>query len=113
MNGVRGVIISGGPSSVYDRSSPTIDPAVLEAGKPVLGICYGEQLIAHLMGGTVTPGDRGEFGLATLVPNGCTSVMLTGTEGPQQVWMSHRDLVSAAPPGFTVVATTSTCPTGS
>ena len=110
LEGVRGVIISGGPSSVYDRTSPTIDPAVLAMGIPVLGICYGEQLIAHLLGGKVTPGDRGEFGLATLVPNGCSSIVLAGTEGPQQVWMSHRDLVSAAPPGFTVTASTSTCP---
>jgi GMP synthase (glutamine-hydrolysing) len=63
------------------------------------------------MGGTVTPGDRGEFGLATLHPNGSPSVVLAGIAGPQQVWMSHRDLVSAAPPGFTVTASTSTCPT--
>jgi GMP synthase (glutamine-hydrolysing) len=77
----------------------------------VFGICYGEQLIAHLMGGAVTPGDRGEFGLATLHPNGLPSAVLAGINGPQQVWMSHRDLVSAAPPGFIVTASTSTCPT--
>src|SRR5262249_53336019 len=95
----------------YDHGSPTMDPAVLALGKAVFGICYGEQLIAHLMGGTVTPGDRGEFGLATLVPNDSPSVILTGTNGNQQVWMSHRDLVSAPPPGFSITATTSTCPT--
>ena len=83
----------------------------MASGIPVFGICYGEQLIAHLLGGTVTPGDRGEFGLATLEPTGEPSVVLGGTEGPQQVWMSHRDLVSVPPAGFTVTASTSTCPT--
>src|ERR1700681_3780154 len=64
--GCKGVIISGGPSSVYDPGSPTIDPALLRAGVPVLGICYGEQLMAHLLGGRVEPGARGEYGFAQL-----------------------------------------------
>src|SRR6516225_7130472 len=64
--GVRGIIISGGPSSVYDPGSPNVDPALFETGRPVLGICYGQQLMAHLLGGTVQKGDRGEYGLATL-----------------------------------------------
>ena len=110
LTGVRGIIISGGPSSVYDHTSPSIDPAILASGTPVFGICYGQQLIAHLLGGTVTPGDRGEFGLATLHPASTPSVILAGTEGPQQVWMSHRDLVAAPPGGFTVTGSTSTCP---
>src|SRR6266851_8678919 len=64
--GRKGVIISGGPSSVYDAGSPTIDPALLISGIPVLGICYGQQLMAHLLGGSVAKGDKGEYGFAQL-----------------------------------------------
>ena len=63
--GARGLIISGGPNSVYDPASPTVDPAIFESGARVLGICYGQQLMAHLLGGTVQLGDKGEYGLAT------------------------------------------------
>src|SRR6202142_3761058 len=62
--GRKGVIISGGPSSVYDPGSPSIDPALLASGTPILGICYGQQLIAHLLGGGVEPGSKGEYGFA-------------------------------------------------
>ena len=62
----KGVIISGGPASVYDPESPTIDPALLTSGIPVLGICYGQQLMAHALGGHVKKGDRGEYGFALL-----------------------------------------------
>jgi GMP synthase (glutamine-hydrolysing) len=107
--GRKGVIISGGPSSVYDPGSPTIDPALLTSGIPVLGICYGQQLIAHLLGGSVTPGDKGEYGFAQadLTTN---NPLFAGVAGRQQVWMSHRDLVATPPPGFTTLAVTSTCP---
>ena len=111
--GRKGVIISGGPASVYDAGSPTIDPALLASGIPVLGICYGEQLIAHLLGGRVVKGDRGEYGFAELdiVEE---DTLLRGVAGdrriPQPVWMSHRDLVAEAPPGFHVLARTATCP---
>ena len=66
LTGRRGIIISGGPSSVYDPGSPTLDPATLRAGTPVLGICYGQQLMAHLLGGRVEKGERGEYGFAQL-----------------------------------------------
>jgi GMP synthase (glutamine-hydrolysing) len=108
LEGRKGVIISGGPSSVYDPGSPTIDPALLAASIPVLGICYGEQLIAHLLGGTVTTGDKGEYGFAQADIK--TGGVFEGISGRQQVWMSHRDLVAAPPPGFDILATTSTCP---
>src|SRR5215472_14390558 len=62
----KGLIISGGPSSVYDSESPTVDPAIFRGGQPVFGICYGQQLMAHLLGGVVTRGEKGEYGLATL-----------------------------------------------
>ena len=107
--GAKGLIISGGPNSVYDPSSPTVDPAIFQSGARVLGICYGQQLMAHLLGGTVQLGAKGEYGLATLDLDGCSSVLFDGISGPQQIWMSHRDLVSAAPPGFSVLASTATC----
>ena len=107
-----GIIISGGPSSVYDDTSPTIEPSVLEAGIPVLGICYGQQLLAWKLGGTVRKGDKGEFGLAVLDLTAHDSELLRGVRDRQQVWMSHRDVVSSAPAGFRVLATTSTCETG-
>jgi GMP synthase (glutamine-hydrolysing) len=105
----RGVIISGGPSSVYDPSSPTIDPAVLEAGRPVLGICYGQQLIAKLLGGEVRKGNKGEFGLAFLDIQATDSRLFHGLTDHQKIWMSHRDLVATPPPGFRILAATSTC----
>jgi GMP synthase (glutamine-hydrolysing) len=111
--GAKGLIVSGGPSSVYDSPSPTVDPAIFHSGARVLGICYGQQLMAHLLGGTVQLGSKGEYGLATLDllanGDGCSSVLFSGISGPQQVWMSHRDLVSAVPPGFSVLGGTPTC----
>jgi GMP synthase (glutamine-hydrolysing) len=108
----RGVIISGGPHSVYDDSSPTLQREVLTAGIPVLGICYGHHLISHLLGGSVRKGDKGEFGLAILDLLGDNdSPLLNGVRDHQQIWMSHRDVVTALPPGFDVFATTSTCDT--
>jgi GMP synthase (glutamine-hydrolysing) len=112
--GARGLIVSGGPNSVYDPASPTVDPAIFQGSARVLGICYGQQLMAHLLGGTVQLGVKGEYGLATLnLPaNGAgpASALFDGISGPQQVWMSHRDLVSAVPPGFSVLGSTATCP---
>ena len=108
--GLRGVIISGGPSSVYDPGSATIDPSLLASGIPVLGICYGQQLMAHLLGGQVQKGDRGEYGLAQLDLAEADDALFRGIAGRQQVWMSHRDLVSAPPAGFGVLAGTVTCP---
>lgn len=108
LRGRKGLIISGGPSSVYEPGSPTVDPAILAGGPAVLGICYGQQLLSRLLGGTVRKGDRGEFGLATLEITG-ESPLFAGVEGPQQIWMSHRDTVVAPPPGFSVPARTDTC----
>ncbi len=106
--GRKGVIISGGPNSVYDPGSPTIDPALLGSGTPVLGICYGQQLMAHLLGGTVQKGEHGEYGFAQL-EIAAADTIFRGIEGRQQVWMSHRDLVVKPPPGFGVTAGTETC----
>jgi len=106
--GRKGVIISGGPSSVYDPGSPTIDPRLLSSGIPVLGICYGQQLMAHILGGRVEKGDRGEYGFAQLDIRGADG-LFRGISGRQQVWMSHRDAVQAPPDGFDVLGSTATC----
>jgi GMP synthase (glutamine-hydrolysing) len=106
----RGLIISGGPASVYDPGSPTVDPAIFCFGKPVLGICYGQQLMAHLLGGAVQKGEKGEYGLATLDLFDASDPMFTGLAGSQQIWMSHRDVVLGVPDGFSIVGRTDACP---
>jgi GMP synthase (glutamine-hydrolysing) len=109
LSAARGLIISGGPSSVYDPASPTVDPAIFAQGQAVLGICYGQQLMAHLLGGEVRKGDKGEYGLATLDLDVMSDPMWAGLAGRQQVWMSHRDVVGALPAGFSVTGRTGTC----
>lgn len=104
----KGLIISGGPSSVYENGSPTIDGALLGAGIPVLGICYGQQLMAYRLDGQVTKGVKGEYGLAHLDIAGA-SPLFRGVANHQQVWMSHRDTVTAPPTGYAVLASTDTC----
>jgi len=105
----KGVIISGGPSSVYDAGSPTADAAIFATGQPVLGICYGQQLMTHLLGGRVKPGERGEYGLAMLDLDETPDPMFEGLGGSQQIWMNHRDVVETPPAGFRVVGRTDTC----
>jgi GMP synthase (glutamine-hydrolysing) len=108
--GRKGLIISGGPSSVYDAGSPTVDPEIFHGHHAVLGICYGQQLMAHLLGGVVQKGVKGEYGLATLeLDGGPKTGLFAGLPARQQVWMSHRDLVTAVPAGFSKLAATSTC----
>ena len=105
----RGIIISGGPSSVYDPASPTVDPAIFTLGRPVMGICYGQQIMAHALGGTVRRGDKGEYGLAALELEESSDPLFSGLSGAQQVWMNHRDAVAALPAGFHVTGRTATC----
>ncbi len=102
----RGIIISGGPASVYEPGSPDIDPGILAASAPVLGICYGHQLIAHHLGGKVEKGERGEYGIAHLEVTGKDPLWQGVCSS--QVWMSHFDSVSKVPPGFSVIGSTST-----
>lgn len=108
LRGRKGLIISGGPSSVYEPGSPTVDPGIFELGCGVLGICYGQQLMARLLGGAVEKGEKGEYGLALFEPVEGAH-LFTGAAGRQQIWMSHRDTVTAAPPGFRVAGRTATC----
>jgi GMP synthase (glutamine-hydrolysing) len=111
VNGARGVIISGGPSSVYDNGSPQIDPDLLDGRVAVLGICYGLHLITHLLGGEVRRGIKGEYGLANLLlqTGNASSPLLRGMDDGRQIWMSHKDVVAGVPAGFSTTAKTSTC----
>jgi GMP synthase (glutamine-hydrolysing) len=103
----RGLILSGGPSSVYDKDSPQPDPEVLtEASCPVLGICYGLQLMAHGLGGEVRPSKSREYGYARLRVVDPTSRLFVGLPGEMDVWMSHGDHVTALPEGFRMTAQT-------
>src|SRR5260370_30064367 len=107
--GRKGLIISGGPSSVYDAGSPTVDPAIFTGDHAVLGICYGLQLMAHLLGGVVLRGEKGEFGLATLeLDPPPADPLFRGLPTHQQISMSHRDLVTGLPGGFSVLGATGT-----
>ena len=103
-----GIILSGGPSSVFDESSPQPDPGLFEIGRPLLGICYGHQLIAGHLGGLVERGDTHEFGSATLSVHQ-EGGLFDGMEPDQQVWMSHGDHVARIPDGFQVLGTTGDC----
>lgn len=105
----RGIIISGGPASVYEAGSPSVDPEIFELGTPVLGICYGLQLMAHNLAGKVSKGVKGEYGLAQLQVLEHDRLFEGFGSGPE-VWMSHRDLVSEVPEDFIVTAKTPTCP---
>jgi len=107
--GARGLIISGGPSSVYDPGSPTVDPAIFSTGQAVLGICYGQQVMAHLLGGEVQRGEKGEYGMAVLELSPSADPLFAGLQGRQQIWMNHRDVVGSLPEGFQLVGRTSTC----
>jgi len=108
--GARGIIISGGPSSVYESGSPTIDPAILRLpGVAVLGICYGQQLMAYVEHGIVEQGEKGEYGFAQICVSETPTDLLEGLPVSQQVWMSHRDKVSQVPGGYSVLASTPTC----
>jgi GMP synthase (glutamine-hydrolysing) len=101
----RGLILSGGPSSVYEDGAPHPDPRVLELDAPVLGICYGVQLLAYFLGGEVKPSVRREYGHAE-VEITAESRLLAGLPSKMKVWMSHGDYVSQPPRGFAVTAAT-------
>ncbi len=105
----RGIILSGGPASVYAEGAPPLERGLLELGIPVMGICYGMQLLVHELGGRVEEAEVGEFGRSDLqVSEG--GVLLKGMPREQTCWMSHRDTVYEAPPGFTALASSSSSP---
>jgi GMP synthase (glutamine-hydrolysing) len=105
----RGLILSGGPASVYAQDAPRLDPALLELGIPVLGICYGMQLLTRELGGAVEGAEVGEFGRSQLTVKE-PGRLLAGLPHEQTCWMSHRDTVFAPPPGFTALASSTESP---
>jgi len=105
-----GIVLSGGPSSVYEPGSPTLDPGILELGVPVLGICYGFQVMAQQLGGEVANTGLREYGATEVTLTPGDSSLLGGQPGEQTTWMSHGDSVSKAPEGFTVLASSASTP---
>lgn len=102
------IILSGGPSSVYEPGSPSLDPGIVALGIPVFGICYGFQVMAQQLGGDVSNTGLREYGATEVAVNG--GVLFDGQPAEQTCWMSHGDRVETAPPGFDVTASTSVTP---
>lgn len=108
LGGYKGLILSGGPYSVLDSDRPGFDPSVLNLGVPVLGLCYGHQLVAHSLGGTVSRGEIREYGIAQLKING-NDPLVSGLNESEQIWMSHGDTVEGLPEGFEAIGATPDC----
>jgi len=108
----KGIVLSGGPASVYDRKAPTISKAMFDLGLPILGICYGMQLVTHLLDGEVTNAARREYGRAELVIDDASDLLqgLNATNVSCAVWMSHGDRIERMPKGFRAIAHTANSP---
>jgi GMP synthase (glutamine-hydrolysing) len=106
---VKGLIFSGGPSSVYEPNAPKLHPRILEVNLPILGLCYGHQLLAQITGSKVEPASCKEYGIAQVTIDKPVGI-LKGLNESEQVWMSHGDTVFAPPPGFESLAHTDNCP---
>ncbi len=105
----KAIILSGGPKSVHVDGAPRLDPAIYDLGVPILGICYGAQLIAHQLGGEVARGGRGEYGRTELTATAPSTLLPVGV-APLTVWMSHFDAVAKLPEGFVATAATPDAP---
>jgi len=105
----KGLILSGGPASVFADGAPKLEQELIELGIPVLGICYGMQMLAHSLGGDVRAAEHGEFGRTDLTVND-HGRLLTEQPDEQSCWMSHRDAVFAAPPGAKPLASSPASP---
>src|SRR5271156_6546483 len=101
----KGLILSGGPASVYSPKAPLPDRGIFKLGIPILGICYGAQLMAHLLGGKVARGLKREYGKGTLQVTDASSVLFANLPGSMQVWNSHGDKLVAPGQGFRPIAT--------
>jgi GMP synthase (glutamine-hydrolysing) len=108
LRGFSGLIFSGGPSSVYDPDAPICSRSMIDSGLPMLGLCYGHQLISHMLGGEVKKGEVQEFGRADLHPDG-SHPLFAGVSPSSTVWMSHGDEVVKLPPGFRRIGSTDDC----
>ena len=107
--GYKGIIFTGGPNSVYDESSPHYDSAILSAGIPILGICYGDQLMAHMAGGTIRSAENSsEYGKTILKTS--ENILFRDVPCDSICWMSHTDFIEEPPAGFEIIATTAKCP---
>ena len=107
---VKGIILSGGPNSVYDKGAPLLPEWVIKQNIPILGICYGMQLIAHYFGGIVAKGFTKEYGYAVINQNGIDNLILNGMGNEINVWMSHGDRIDKLPVGFRSIAFTENSP---
>jgi GMP synthase (glutamine-hydrolysing) len=105
------IIFSGGPNSVYDKDSPNVDSAIFDLGLPILGLCYGQQLIGQKLGGKVEQSDKREYGRAILKIEKTQqdNLLFDGISSQSEVWMSHGDHLTTMPDGFEVLATTDSC----
>ena len=99
-----GIILSGGPSSVYDKDAPVTDPGIFDLGLPVLGICYGLQYMVFALGGKVRPADKHEYGHVEVTIEACGSRLFEGLPKNLSVWMSHGDEAEQLPAGFHLTA---------
>ena len=106
----KGVVLSGGPASVYEEGAPLAPEWVYESGLPTLGICYGMQAMVHQLGGKVAPASRREYGYAELIQDEASEPLFHETPESMQVWMSHGDHISELPPGFRALAHTDNSP---
>ncbi len=106
----EGIILSGGPASIYEPGSPSMDPAVFDLGIPVLGICYGMHFMVHALGGVVKGAKKREYGPANLDIQAPGTMLAGVAENPTPCWMSHGDSIESLPPGFSTTATTANTP---
>ena len=106
----KGIIFTGGPNSVYTDDAASISTEVFKLGVPVLGICYGSQLMAHLLGGKVATAPVSEYGKTEVTIDKPASKLFEGVSAKTICWMSHTDYIAEAPAGFDVSASTSVCP---
>ena len=111
LEGVKGIIYSGGPSSVYEKVAPEFNPAILDMTVPKLGICYGHQLMAQQQGGKVEPGKVKEYGVAEMKVVDACHPLLQGIPAKSPMWMSHGDMVSLMPEGYKAIAVIDDCET--
>ncbi|EPF27002.1 GMP synthase (glutamine-hydrolyzing) domain-containing protein [Treponema socranskii subsp. paredis ATCC 35535] len=110
IEGAKGIVLSGGPASVYDANVPAFNKSILDSDIPILGLCYGHQLMAQHYGGKVEKGEAGEFGIAYLAIDKNTAFPLfSGIASPMQVWMSHQDEVTKIAEGFEKTGSTENC----